>query len=804
MLLLVTGILLMPLTSAGAEETEKYLFDEEFKGKGSAAITFRTYIEFEIYDGITEEFLDTIYLNKIKGSAIDGTYHLPYDDGSILVYRNDGNKCYIEKTHPDDFKKDLYLYLYGNPDQKLSGREKYYVKLIPVMKVYARKNKVGPYNGDGWRSLEECVSAHWTVDTTSMPGGTGSNGAVGDTEALNDAQRKNIMAMYEREWTETYTPEGTTAQVRYDGNGGRAGKIGAFTENVEAYCGYCTDVVPEYEGRYFWGWSRTKYEVGKGPKNYAAMYHAGDPLSDVWKDTILYAVWGYFPFGTDSGVHNHIYQRQQRAKGRYCPICGQPLYFWAETCRLCGAFHMGEDVPHTCPPSKVIFMSGECNTCHRTGPNVGHLVVEGTRVTVVGIEDTGLRNPGHRFVGWNLASNGSSTWLIKGDVLDLETDGRTVYVFAIWEPLEYTLHFDYGGEGYMNAGSMVKGEASRIVSYDDYLVNLPIPYLRGFDFEGWYSEVKEMMLDENVRYGIAGDSTAVARWGGQSITVEADPAFPEDSANRKIHPFFTVYESRFDMDYGTRYSDWIPLEFVPTCDGYSFVGWSCDGKMIDENTMCTCNMDHVIKGVWTRKRINVTLDPMGGVFSETGTGERTSGIVIYNTVLSGGNMLPKPKRPGYSFDGWYTERFGEGTAVPYGSVFRMEEDVVLYAKWIQRKYAVDLDYCEHWKYDAIDLAGNDKKMVIVTYGETAVTLPSPTRYGYKFIAWSTGYVFDDEHRAIHGDADGRLITKDMLWDITDADNLKLYAVWSPVRVNITYDFNYDYTETVPLPDGDEK
>jgi hypothetical protein len=85
-----------------------------------------------------------------------------------------------------------------------------------------------------------------------------------------------------------------------------------------------------------------------------------------------------------------------------------------------------------------------------------------------------------------------------------------------------------------------------------------------------------------------------------------------------------------------------------------------------------------------------------------------------------------------------------------------------------------------------------------------VTLPSPTRYGYKFIAWSTGYVFDDEHRAIHGDADGRLITKDMLWDITDADNLKLYAVWSPVRVNITYDFNYDYTETVPLPDGDEK
>ena len=309
MLLLVTGILLMPLISAGAEETENRWFNEGFEGKGSAAITYRTYIEFEIYDGITGEFLDTIYLNKIKGSAIDGTYHLPYDDGSILVYRNDGNKCYVEKTHPEDFQKDLYLYLYGNPNQKISGREKYRLEPVTVTKIYARKNKVGPYNGDGWRSLEECVNADWTVDTTSMPGGRGSNGAIEGSERLSEDQIKNITNIYGVEWSKTFTPEGTTADVIYDGNGGRVGRSGYYRDQVEAYCGYCTDVVPEYEGRYFWGWSRTRYEVGKGPKNYAAMYHAGDPLSDVWNNTDLYAVWGYFPFGTDSGVHNHIYQR---------------------------------------------------------------------------------------------------------------------------------------------------------------------------------------------------------------------------------------------------------------------------------------------------------------------------------------------------------------------------------------------------------------------------------------------------------------------------------------------------------------
>ncbi|MCR5585362.1 MAG: InlB B-repeat-containing protein, partial [Lachnospiraceae bacterium] len=109
---------------------------------------------------------------------------------------------------------------------------------------------------------------------------------------------------------------------------------------------------------------------------------------------------------------------------------------------------------------------------------------------------------------------------------------------------------------------------------------------------------------------------------------------------------------------------------------------------------------------------------------------------------------------------------------------------------------VTFDYNEHWKYDAIDLRGNEKKEMIVTFGETA-TLPQPERYGYRFVGWASGRKYDEGYGAYNGDPDSDLVLPDSVWTLVG--NRTLYALWQALKVKVVYDYNYEYTAEVPLP-----
>jgi uncharacterized repeat protein (TIGR02543 family) len=784
--------------AANAADKSNAIWDEEFEGIGSAYITYRSYLDFYIYDYDTKAFLGIIKMDKkTGGSSIDGEYVVKYNGKDLITFRNDGNYCFLAMGDEKTFFTDFFQFLFNNSNSSIRGHENYLVEGHSTIKVYARKNSVGPYNGSGWISLEECQAAEWTVDTSTKTGGKASDGSLlYGNKTLNAAQQNNIRRLFENTWKMVFTPEGSTCTITYNANGGKMDGATLKDDTFVAYHGVCINDIPTRSGYYFWGWSETKYEAGKGPSDYFDMYHAGDSLGDIWKRTTLYAVWGKTPFGGETPVaHNHNWRRSQRSSGRCCPDCGEPLYFWGETCTTCGEYRVGDDIPHTCPDSRLIYISGECTTCNMSGPNEGNVERTGNTQVVLGIGDTGLKYFGHTFVGWNTERDAKGQWYKKGDIYSFGKSGQTKYLYAIWKPNTYTVTFDYNGEGLLNSASMVKGVTSKRVSYDDLMTDLPEPYLTGFTFLGWYSDVKEVVVNEYQRYGIAFDSTFLAQWGGHSISVVTDPAFPDGAVNQKVPALYTLYGHTFDMDYGTRYSAWIPVSLYPSCDGYEFTGWTYAGQKINNDTICTYDGDHVLKGSWKFKDVKLTLDPRQGHFENAEDGATREETRKYNDVLTGVKKLPIPVREGYQFGGWYTERDGKGTKVENEDKLLIGNDSTLYAKWIARKSYVTFDYNENWKYAAKDLVGNNVTDMIVTFDEMTY-LPTPERYGYTFEGWSAKRKFYPEFNAYNGDEDDIISSEGIC---TIKENTVLYAVWKALTVKVNYDFNYDYTETIPLP-----
>ncbi|MCR5824678.1 MAG: InlB B-repeat-containing protein [Lachnospiraceae bacterium] len=761
------------------------IWDENFTGKGDGDITFRSYLSLDIYDYQQDSFLGNIKLTKVSGSAIDGEYVLKYGNRTVLTYRNDRDNCFISRGS-SDYAKDLFLLLYNHSDKKIRGKEQYRIEARFNVKVFARGNLTGPYNGEGWNSLKEAMDANWEADTGKKPGGKGGSGNyLTGTCKLSPDQITNIDLMYQNAWSKIVTPEGVPFALTYDANGGKIKRKPLYTVyDNEPYEAVCIPDVPEREDCYFWGWSTGKYELNQGPQDYFALFHEDDIFTELWRNSTVYAVWGTEPFGEFAKGHIHVFKKRMTKTGTRCPYCGEPLYYWTETCQDCGEFRKGSDVPHTCPDSKVIYISGECMTCGVAGSSEGGFTVSGNVQRIPDITETGLSFTGHAFAGWNLSPDGSGQWLHPGDTYTVSERGKTVYIFAIWKPGNYHVRFDYGKEGLKDSKNMKMGEKERTVSFDDFMTDLPEPSLEGFRFEGWRSSELGIMVESHMRYGIPHDSVFVAKWSGHRITVTADPGFPYGATGKKMPEIYEMNGNRFTMDFGTRYSSHIPLSLKPSCDGWVFTGWSFKGESITDDTVCTLDEDHTITGNWSRRCIILTLDPVFGHFPGKNENEKMRIDVAWGSFVS----LSEPKRTGYVFGGWYKDREGMGERIEEENVLFFE-DTTLYAKWIPERYALNFDYCENWKYKAMDLKGNETDALFVNYGKTDA-LPTPSRYGYDFLGWSSGKIWDEEHKAYNGDPD--LILKDGAWNVPR--EVTVYAVWKPVTVKVVYDYNYDIAE----------
>lgn len=288
---------------------------------------------------------------------------------------------------------------------------------------------------------------------------------------------------------------------------------------------------------------------------------------------------------------------------------------------------------------------------------------------------------------------------------------------------EYVITFDA-------QGGLVNPKTKKVFTRDVY-GELPTPTLTGYIFNGWYTSTEytdevtqnqKVMIDDNI--------TLYAKWEAKTITINFNSNGGKDIASKTAK-------------YNTTFGD---LE-TPVRSGYSFLGWYLNNTRVSSSTRVTSTSDITLVAKWDAKKETITVD---------NAGESIDVEVDLTKPLI--ESLPKPTKPGYTFDGWYNE----DEKISNDKILGEDEKVNIKAKYTANKYTITYDANE-------GIVSTSTKEVTFDspYGE----LPIPSRDGYNFIGWFTAK------------ANGSQITDDTIVKITSKQIV--YAHWS-AKTDITY------------------
>ncbi len=158
--------------------------------------------------------------------------------------------------------------------------------------------------------------------------------------------------------------------------------------------------------------------------------------------------------------------------------------------------------------------------------------------------------------------------------------------------------------------------------------------------------------------------------------------------------------------------------------GYTFSGWNTEQTVnqavyqaSDQITMGTS--DVTLYAQWSINNYTVSFDSNGG-------SKAAGQTVEYNSTAT---EPADPAKEGYTFAGWYTDN-------TYSSAFdfntAITEDITLYAKWTETPAAT-------YNVTFLNWNGTVLKTETVEEGSRATAPADPTREGYTFTGWDTGF-----------------------------------------------------------------
>ncbi len=199
--------------------------------------------------------------------------------------------------------------------------------------------------------------------------------------------------------------------------------------------------------------------------------------------------------------------------------------------------------------------------------------------------------------------------------------------------VKYTVTFNSNGGSAVSAQTITSGQkASKPAD----------PTRTGYTFAGWTLNGKA--YDFNT--AVTGDITLVANWNINKYTVRFDANGGSAVSTQTVN-------------YGAKATK--PAD--PTKAGYTFAGWTLNGKAYDFNTVVTGNIKLVAN--WTINKYTVTFNSNGGSAVSTQT-------VNYGAKAS---KPADPTRSGYTFTGWTLN----GKAYDFNTV--VTGNITLTANW---------------------------------------------------------------------------------------------------------------------------
>ncbi|MBQ7830890.1 MAG: InlB B-repeat-containing protein, partial [Clostridia bacterium] len=367
-----------------------------------------------------------------------------------------------------------------------------------------------------------------------------------------------------------------------------------------------------------------------------------------------------------------------------------------------------------------------------------------------------------------------------------ESITESITLTAVYTANTYKITYD------ANGGSVTP--ASEDVTYDS-AVTLATPTRDGCNFIGWTYEGKVVATD---KWSIADNVTLVANWQeiekftvsfvqageelktievyeGGSVSAEDIPALvgktgytvawdkdlPESiTESITLTAVYTAntYKVTYDANGGSvtpasedvAYDGAVTLA-TPTRDGYNFIGWTYEGKVVStdkwsiaDNVTLVANWQEIVKYTVS--------------FVQEGQ-ETVSLKVEQGKGVSADDIPALVGKTGYSV-AW-------DKALPE----TITEDVTLTAVYTANTYTITYDA----NGGSVTPASEE-----VTY-DSAVTLATPTRDGYNFLGWTY---------------EGKVVSTDK-WSI--ADNVTLVADWQEiVIVKYTVSFVQEGCETINI------
>lgn len=404
------------------------------------------------------------------------------------------------------------------------------------------------------------------------------------------------------------------------------------------------------------------------------------------------------------------------------------------------------------------------------------------------IETTSISLPtasreGYTFDGWKVAT-ADGNWTV-GEKLTSNPAGKygNISVEPVWIANSYTLSYD------VNKAGATVSPASKTVTFDAAVGDLPVPSVTAYDFTGWFTAAADgTQVTKDTVYKTAGNSTVYAHWTPVTYNI----TFNTDGGNSISGITYDIEDTSVSLPTpvktGYTFSHWI----VETQAGNWTAGSTTDGSL-------SSNYGDVgLKAVYTPNNytLNLDLNAAAGAVTEPEC-EKSSIDVTFDAAIG---TLPVPTLDGYTFAGWYDAATG-GTQVTAATVYTTADDSTVYATWTPVTYNINTDAN----------GGND--VADGTYTIENGTIPAGgTRTGYTFSHWEVaadsgnwvaGETFDAGSSAAGKYSD---VTLKAIWtandytasfELNDAEGIGSASV-DKNQITVTYDSAVNTNEALPV------
>ena len=640
-----------------------YEVDFDYNGAdGGNDIQSYYYIEGETYYKLPEP--------TKKGHEFKGWYYTEDPDDNDEVTNDREVKSGSHTLHAH-WEADKYDIIYKdqkdeNGKDEFSGTNRgelpdYHIYGIETTLIKAEKTG---YTFDGWYMNSACEGEPITsISATYLP-----------SEEMNSSSEKTKEIFLYAKWTVN------TYNVTYEKNGGEIADEGSYGEYT--YGKGLKLPTPEKPGYAFKGW----YEdsgLNKGPVTEIG--------TEETEDKTFYAKWEIDPYTVTYRDKDEEIEVDDRYKTytyenglEHLPAPEKPGYTfggWYEDSKFNGSPVTSIEAKTT--GNKTFYAKWIARKYNITYIDEGNPIEVDTKYETYTYGES-LTLPkqtkrGHKFLGWleTETCNEGDEPVITLLENYLPSDEEIV-LYAQWTARTYKVIYKDGG-----STIAVDDEYTRY-TYGESLT-LPTPTKAGYTFKGWCTdpECKDTPVTTLRDDYLPSDEETeeivlYAKWAAETYTV----TFRYQGATGDCDT----------VDMTVTYGDFYNELPNPKKADYEFAGWYTKpegeegAKKVDSNTRVAIADHHDLYAYWTVKTYTVTYD-----YNYPGAAKESQ-----NLAYEGRYELPKdPKRPGYSFLGWFTSQDG-GVQVQEGATLEEKNNQTFYAHWVDDiKPVIRLKYNNH-------------------------------------------------------------------------------------------------------------